>query len=167
MKRRLGDSEYNLLIVQGNLAATYQSLGRNEEALRLKRDVFSGWLRLKGEEQEQTIRAAYNYANSLFDRQRFEEAKSLLRKTMPVAWRVLRENNDLRFHMRWTFAAALYNDTGATLDDLREAVTTLEDLERVTRRVLGGEQPLTVEVRKSLQNARTALCAREVRNLIL
>ena len=50
---------------------------------------------------------------------------------------------------------------------LREAVTTLEDLERVTRRVLGGEQPLTVEVRKSLQNARTALCAREVRNLIL
>ena len=47
MKRRLGDSEYNLLIVQGNLAATYQSLGRNEEALRLKRDVYSGWFEAK------------------------------------------------------------------------------------------------------------------------
>ena len=31
--------------------------------------------------------------------------------------------------------AALYQDDGATLDDLREAVTTLEDTERIARRV--------------------------------
>ena len=33
---------------------------------------------------------------------------------------------------------ALYQDPRATLDDLREAVTTLEDTERIARRVFGG-----------------------------
>ena len=33
---------------------------------------------------------------------------------------------------------ALYDNDDATLDDLREAVTTLEDVERIARRVLGG-----------------------------
>ena len=33
---------------------------------------------------------------------------------------------------------ALYMDPSATLDDLREAVTTLEEMERTARRVLGG-----------------------------
>ena len=32
-------------------------------------------------------------------------------------------------------------DDGATLDDLREAVTTLEETERTARRVLGGAHP--------------------------
>ena len=40
--------------------------------------------------------------------------------------------------------AELYEDDGATLDDLREAVTTLEDTERTARRVLGGAHPLTM-----------------------
>ena len=41
---------------------------------------------------------------------------------------------------------ALYFDAAATLDDLREAVATLEDAERIARRVLGGAHPLTVNV---------------------
>ena len=34
----------------------------------------------------------------------------------------------------------------ATLDDLREAVTTLEDTERIARRVFGGAHPLTTNI---------------------
>ena len=95
---------------------------------------------------------------------RFHEAESVLRKSILAAQRVLGKNDMLTLQIRTNYARVLYYKADdATLDDL----TTLEDLERVTRRVLGGEQPLTVEVRKSLQNARTALCAREVRNLIL
>ena len=63
--------------------------------------------------------------------------------------------------MRWTCAAALYNNPGATLDDLREAATTLEDPERIARRVFGGAHPLTTGIGKSLQTARAALRARE------
>ena len=56
--------------------------------------------------------------------------------------------------MRWAYARALYQDTGATLDDLREAVDTLEELERTARRVLGGAHPDAVEIEKSLREAR-------------
>ena len=63
--------------------------------------------------------------------------------------------------MRWTYAAALYNNTGATLDDLREAATTLEDPERIARRVLGGAHPLTVGIGEALRAVRAGLRARE------
>ena len=54
-----------------------------------------------------------------------------------------------------------YKDDGATLDDLREAVTTLEDAERIARRVLGGAHPTTGWVEIALREARAALRARE------
>ena len=60
---------------------------------------------------------------------------------MPVARRVLGENASLTLVMRWTFAMALYNDTDATLEDLREAATTLEDAERIARRVFWRRAP--------------------------
>ena len=63
--------------------------------------------------------------------------------------------------MRSIYASALYNDPGATLDDLREAVPTLEDTERIARRVLGGAHPLTSALEFHLRNARAALRARE------
>ncbi len=56
---------------------------------------------------------------------------------------------------------ALYKDTDATLDDLREAVTTIEDVERTARRVLGGAHPLTSVIEVELRLARAALTARE------
>ena len=124
-------------------------------------DVYSGRLRLNGEEHQSTLRAALNYASSLSELQRFEEAKALLRKTLPVARRVLGGKDRLTLKMRWTYAQSLYLDAGATLDDLREAVTTLEDVEHTARRVLGGANPNTVRIEQSLRNARAALRARE------
>jgi hypothetical protein len=52
-------------------------------------------------------------------------------------------------------------DTGATLDDLREAVTGLEDVERTALRVLGGAHPLTEAIEHALRRARAALRARD------
>ena len=52
------------------------------------------------------------------------------------------------------------NDS-ATLDDLRKAVTTLEDTERTARRVLGGAHPNVRSMEESLQQARAALRARD------
>ena len=56
---------------------------------------------------------------------------------------------------------ALRRDPNATLDDLREAVTTLQDTERIARRVFGGAHPLTVKIGGILPKARAALRARE------
>jgi len=56
----------------------------------------------------------------------------------------------------------IYKDDGATLDDLREAVNTLEDTERTARRVLGGAHPLVQNhIGISLGESRAALRARE------
>ena len=118
-------------------------------------------MRLLGEEDGDTIRSANNYASSLVDLQRFEEAKSLLRKTIPVARRVLGDDNILTLKMRWYYAGALYTDPGATLDDLREAVTTLEDMARIARRLFGGTHPTTTGIEYSLEKSRAALRARE------
>ena len=51
--------------------------------------------------------------------------------------------------------------SGEPFDDLREAVTTLEELERTARRVLGGASPLTTCFGDDLREARTLLRARE------
>ena len=158
--RRVGASESDILVVQTNLARTYQFLGRNEEALQLKRDVYSGLLRLNGEEHEETLRAANNYASSLNQLRRFEEAKSLMRKTIPAARRVFGEAHRLTLKMRWIYAMALCCDPDATLDDLREAVATLEDVVPTARRVLGSAHPTTMRIEEDLQNAR-ALAARD------
>ena len=80
---------------------------------------------------------------------------------MPVARRVLGEGHNLTLKMRWIYAMSLYRDDGATLDDLREAMTTLEDAEQTARRVLGGVHPTTMGIERQLQNAQAALCVRE------
>ncbi|CAH0373505.1 unnamed protein product [Pelagomonas calceolata] len=160
-RRRLGDSEESILTVQGNLAVTYVVIGRHEEALNLYRDVYSGRVRLNGEEHLTTLIAANNYALSLNELKRFEEAKPLLRRTIPVARRVLEDGNDTMLKMRWTYAQTLYKDDGATLDDVREAVTTLEDTGRIARRVLGGAHPTTTGIEDHLRVARAILRARE------
>ena len=160
--RRIGATESSILDVQSNLANTYDKLGRSEEALQMQRHAYSGRLRINGVENLVTLTAANNYAFSLVGKlQRYQEARSLMRKTIPVARRVLGERHDLTFRMRWSYAEALYSDDGATLDDLREAVTTLEDVARIAQRVLGGTHPFTSIVKRHLRNARAALRARE------
>ena len=75
--------------------------------------------------------------------------------------RVLGTNHDYTLKMRWLYAQALYKDPVATLDDLREALTTLEDSERIARRVFGGANPTTTGIETALRQAQAALRARE------
>jgi len=161
MLRRVGAPEHSILVAQTNLSTTYARIGRHEQALQMSRDVYSGELKLYGEEHGRTVVAACNYATSLVGLERFEEAKSLLRKMIPVAQRILGDSHDHTLSMRSIYANALYQDTCATLDDLSEAVTTFEDTARIARRVLGGAHPSTVNMERALQHARAALRARD------
>jgi tetratricopeptide (TPR) repeat protein len=165
LKRRHGAPEEAILITQTNLANTYGALGHFEKSRSMKRNVYSGYLKLYGEEHPRTLHAANNYAASLIHLQRIEEAKALLRKVIPVTRRVLGESDELMLRMRYGYAASIYFDAGATLDDLREAVTTLEDTTRIAQRVFGASHPTTTGHEESLQNARAALAARGVEAL--
>ena len=108
-----------------------------------------------------TLLAANNYADSLNGLKRFEEAKSLMRKTIPVAQRILGEDAQLTLTMRKIFAETSCKNPGATLDDIREAVAMLEEIARTARRVLGSGHPFVRSLEISLRFAREALHARE------
>ena len=161
MRRRVGTSEHNILIAQGNLALTYKALGRLEPALPINRDVFLGFLKLYGEEHSETLREANNYAALLLCLERYGEARKLMRKLTPAARRALGESDAITLQMRWTYGEVLYNDPAATLEHLRESVTTLEDTARIARRVFGAAHPTTGGVEGDLKNARAALHDRE------
>ena len=105
--------------------------------------------------------AANNYAISLGRLRRYEEAKTLLREVIPVARRVLGDSDDITLRMGWMYAAALALDDGATLDDLREAVASLEDTARTARRVLGSTHPVTTAIGESLYESRATLAVAE------
>ena len=77
-----------------------------------------------------------------------------------MARRVLGDHNDLTLKMRGLYAQSLYKDTTATLDDLREAVSTLEETMRTARRVMGRAHPLTLAIEHDLRKTRAALRAR-------
>ena len=101
---------------------------------------------------------------TLHDLQRFEEAKSLLRKVMPVALRVFGDSDELTLRLRRNYAAAISRDAGATLDDLREAVTMFEEIKPTARRVFGGAHPVAENIEIDLRKARAALAARETQS---
>ena len=63
--------------------------------------------------------------------------------------------------LRRNYAITLCRVDGATLDDVREAVNTLEETERTARRVLGSAHPDVVGIEDELRDARAALRARE------
>ena len=127
----------------------------------MKRDVYSRHLKLHGEEHVETLIAAGNYTSAVLHLKRFDEAKGLTRKVIPVTRRVLGESNEVMLKMKKIHALALVMDDSATLDDFREAVTTLEDTEPIARRVLGGSHPLSVDIESDLRRARAVLHTRE------
>ena len=106
-----------------------------------------------GEDDRESLVLAENYASSLGIQGRYGEAKALLRKTIPVARRVLGEDHQLTIKMRWLYAATLCEKEDATLDNLREAVTTLEETLQTARRVLGGGHPMRERIVCCLQTA--------------
>ena len=59
------------------------------------------------------VEACADDTTSLLCVKRFEDAKALLRKTMPVARRALGENHEFTLKMRVVYAGALYRDDGA------------------------------------------------------
>ena len=143
-EQRLGVSGERLLVLKSNLASIYDALGREHDALLITRDVYSGCLKLKGEEDIDTLTEAHNYAATLGELKRFEEAKALLGKVMPVRRRILGDCHELTLKMRWNYANAVREDDCATRDELREANDTLEDTARIARRVLGPSHPNVV-----------------------
>jgi hypothetical protein len=70
---------------------------------------------------------------------------------------VVVESHDVTLRIRWTYACALIDDPGATLDDLREAVGTLEAVAKLWKRVMGERHPEMAKVQSALATVREKL----------
>ena len=83
------------------------------------------------------------------------ERRVLRRGLAPLRHGERREVRHVPRRPRQPVAAARDESSpGRTLDDLREAVTTLEDAVRTARRLLGSAHPLIVNFERSLREAR-------------
>ena len=92
-----------------------------------------------------------------YDLQRFEEAKALLRKTITVARRVLGESGAYTLRLRWLYANCLCDCNNATLNDVAEAVQTLESVAQLWKRVMGERHPEMARVLNASKAAREQL----------
>ena len=64
--------------------------------------------------------------------------------------------------MKWHYGQTVYLNAGtASLDDAREAVTTLEETARTARRVFGSAHPLVAKIELGLRESQAVLRARE------
>ncbi|CAH0373301.1 unnamed protein product [Pelagomonas calceolata] len=157
---RRGHKQMCKKIHRGGNAEQYHADKKYKEAVAVAVEACAD--DTNGEEDFSTLRAAINYMGSLIQLQRSEEAKALYRKTLPVARRVLGESHEMTLGMRTNYAMAFCADPAATLDDLREALTILEETARTARRVFGGAHPSTRNIEGGLRQARARFALREL-----
>ena len=87
--RRLGGAEQRMLSIMANIGTAYENLGQLEKGLGIKQQVYARHMELYGIEDErdphrsQQLRRLPSWSTAV------EEAKALMRKTIPVARRVL------------------------------------------------------------------------------
>ena len=131
-------TEPDMLLAYANVANTYQMLGKLEQAMPMRMEAYSRSLRILGAEHRNTL------IEVLLNRlDRHDEAKLLMRKALPVARRVLGEDDRTTLWMRCVYSDTLYYDQ-------EECINTLEDTFRIARRVLGGAHPDVVRIEQDL-----------------
>ena len=162
MLRRVGASEYDMLVVQNNLGCTYQRLGRLEEALQMKRDVYSGHSRHRnlGPLHQNTLKAALNLSTALVNAGNYAEARAFTRDQTELARLALGADHPVTLDFQWGYSRAFRLDKDISAEQLAEVATTLEKTLEISQRVCGREHPRTCSVRGELTFAREEIARR-------
>ena len=100
-----------------------------------------------------TLRAANNYAMHLLQLKRFEQAKRILRRTVPVARRALGADYVLTLSLREDLSRAIL-DGDSSANEKRQALRTLEEVAGIMRRVMGPAHPDTLHAQRKLEGYR-------------
>ena len=140
--RRIGASEENILTVQQGIANSYESLGRNDDSLRMEKAIYASRVRLSGEFHENTLISALNLSLALVRANKAFESMTFLRPLLPMVRRALGADHEvcLRFAHAYVYAVLR---CAASRDELKFAEKLLEDAVRRFRRVLGTAHPST------------------------
>ena len=167
-QQRVGDDARCCANTMNAIAVCYADLGRTELALPMQRDAYNAQLvfvRAGVCHPDDPMAAVYggNVAESLIELGRFAEAKAFLPDV--IAFSVSRHgaNHIETLKLRWRLATSLYKCEGASISDCEEAVATLEDVIRISRRVCGTNHPTFAKAPIALESAREALARARAR----
>ena len=119
-RRYWSRDEESILIAQSSLANCLINLGRYDEALVLRRRMYSRLVVTLGVSHESTICTGNNLVLSLNKLRLWEESKSLARdQLLPAARQFLGTDSNLTLSLNQCLAEALENDPARTRDHLR------------------------------------------------
>ena len=161
VRRYFSRSRETIFSVQTNLSNCLDDLGRNDEALALKREIYARSVATLGVSHEDTIISGNNLVISLDKLGLGHESQPLLRdQLLPAARRSLGSDHALTLALNQNLAAALQFNPKRTRDDLLEAETITQDVLQRRRRVFGPAHPETRKAERALSGLRAQLAAR-------
>ena len=118
-RRHWSHDQKSILAIQDNLTNCLQLLGRHDEALATRRQVYTTSVETLGASHRSTICSALNLSVSLVNAQLFNDSKSFLRDQLPVARRSLGADHYLTLRVHHFLGMALQGSPGCTRDNLR------------------------------------------------
>ena len=162
-RRYQGNDIQALLATRCNVAGCLCDLDRAEEALPLLRDTYAESRDAFGREDANTLYAAEALAVAMFGSGEYAECAQFLRDNglIDAVTRSLGTDHESAFALRRTYARALYSGEEPPLRDLRQAVEILEEVSRMSSRVMGPRHPRTLRSEDYLQEAREELARAE------
>ena len=96
------------------------------------------------------IATAQRQAHCFFPPRKRKEAKPLLRDQIPFSVRCLGPEHEVTLTLRWKYACAIGECSLCDPNALREAISMLEAVLKISRRVLGAKYPTTKWIQDSL-----------------
>mmetsp|Transcript_13385 Transcript_13385/g.39912 ORF Transcript_13385/g.39912 Transcript_13385/m.39912 type:complete len:222 (+) Transcript_13385:1-666(+) len=143
LNRRYSSDENSVLVALSGVAICLENVGRPDESLVIKRDIYARRVATLGASHPETLRNGMNLAILLVKLKLWDDAKSLLHKLLRPAQRSLGADNETTLNIQFTLSSALLNNPNYTRDDLFEAETILQDVLQRRRRVFGLAHPQT------------------------
>ena len=153
-RRIPGASEEAILNMKDNLANCYRSLGRLDEALAIRRELYARSVALSLPPAFLYLRVL-NLSSSLQHARRHAEAKSFLREQVPKARRALGEVHELYLKLCLNYGQAICFE--GSREDVVESTTLLEELSSTTRRIYGPAHPFAETVQRAFVASKQAL----------
>ena len=164
--KRFGDASHTMLPIENMIALCLCKLKRNDEALVMRRELYTKTINLLGTEHRDTIVSAINLAQSLmlkavpgpnilWTRDNLgalsvacvNEARALLSKTVPAVVRTFGPDHEFTISILGHYAStfAIFHD-GESQNEVAKALAMTEDVSRRTRQILGVAHPMTKRV---------------------
>ena len=131
------------LATMGNIAICHDDLGHHEESLALRRKILATRRQRFSPEDPLILQDVANLGTSLVHTRQLTEARSLMRKYLPIARRVLGLDHEITFGLIENLAGAIFENALAPREDLVEVDEILTKQLKRLRQVLGAAHPAT------------------------